>query len=120
MVAGASPLDTGAEFALASTTGAVFALASLFAGTSAGMSGLLESTEIFPVNTGIDNNNAESMNVQAAVIVTLDNTVAVPRGENAVLETLLVNKAPASVLPGWSKTAATRMRHDKKNKPYKK
>jgi len=54
------------------------------------------------------------MNVIAAVIVIFDKIVAVPRGARAELETLLVNKAPASVLPGCNRTAAIKMMHDKK------
>ncbi len=108
----------GAEFAFAS---AVFALASVIAtGASAGASGLLESTETLPVNAGIASNRADSMKAEAATIVTFDKTVAVPRGASAELDTLLVNKAPASVLPGCNRTAATRTRQDKKKIPYKK
>jgi hypothetical protein len=83
-------------------------------------SGFAESTETLPVNAGIARNKAESMNVAAAAIVTFESTVAVPRGLNAELDTLLVNSAPASVLPGCSNTAATSTRHDRKNNPYKK
>ena len=59
-----------------------------------------ESTEIFPLNAGIEINNAVSIKMIAATIVIFDSTEAVPRGPNAALETLLVNNAPASVLPG--------------------
>ena len=87
---------------------------------STGASGLLFKTEMLPVNAGIASNKAESMKSVAAPIVTFDKTVAVPRGANAELDTLLVNNAPASVLPGCSKTAATRIMHERKNNPYKK
>jgi len=93
---------------------------SVAAEDSAGVSGLLLRTETFPVNAGIPRNSAESMNIVAAAIVTFDKTVAVPRGANAELEILLVNNAPASVLPGCSRTAATRTKHERKNNPYKK
>lgn len=59
------------------------------------------------------------MNITAAAIVNLDKTEAVPRGPNAALETLLVNKAPASVLPGCSNTAAISTMHETKNSVYK-
>ncbi len=113
-----------AALAFASTAGtAALALASaVFAFDSvvvAGVSGLLLRTEVLPVKAGIASKSADSINVVAAVIVTLDNTVAVPRGANAELETLLVNKAPASVLPGCSKTAAISTRHERKKIPYK-
>jgi len=92
-------------FAFASAGAAVFEFASVVTASveddvSAGASGLLFKTETFPVNAGIANNKADSMNMDAANIVTFDKTVAVPRGANAELETLLVNRAPASVLPG--------------------
>jgi hypothetical protein len=109
----------GAVFALASA-GAVFEFASaVLAGASAGVSGLLDSTETLPVRAGIARNNAESIKVDAAMIVIFERTVAVPRGASAELETLLVNNAPASVLPGCSSTDATRARQDKKKIPYK-
>ncbi len=132
--AGASVLgDTvrGAAFAFVSAGAAAFAFASgatlVLASDvlafvfefdeSAGASGLLDKTEIFPVSAGIARNKADSMNVVAAMIVTLDKTVAVPRGANAELDTLLVNKAPASVLPGCNRTAAIRVRQERKNIP---
>ncbi len=97
---------------------------SVAAGASAvvsiGASGLLDKTDTFPVKAGIARNSADNMNVVAAAIVSFDNTVAVPRGLKAVLDTLLVNNAPASVLPGCSKTEATSTRHERKNIPYKK
>lgn len=75
------------------------------------------STETLPLNAGIEIINADNINIVAAAIVIFDNTEAVPRGPNAALEILLVNKAPASVLPGCSKTTAISTRHDKKNIP---
>ena len=91
------------EFELAED--AVFELASAVvvsveAGASAGVSGLPVKTETFPVSAGIASNNADNINIVAALIVTFERTVAVPRGLIAELDTLLVNKAPASVLPG--------------------
>ena len=111
----------GAVFELASAGGAEFELASVVTtGASTGASEPLDKTETLPVNAGMARSNADSMKVVAAPIVTLESTVAVPRGLKAVLETLLVNNAPASVFPGWSKTAATSTRHERKNNPYKK
>jgi hypothetical protein len=81
----------------------------------AGVSGLLPRTDTLPVTAGIARNKAESMKTVAAVIVTFDKTVAVPRGAKAELETLLVKSAPASVLPGCKSTAAISTRHERKN-----
>ena len=89
------------------------------AGASAGISELPDNTDMFPLNAGIEINNADNMNTIAAAIVSFDKTEAVPRGPNAALETLLVNNAPASVLPGWSKTAAISTRQEIKNIVYK-
>ena len=130
-----------AAFAFESAGTAVFALASTraFASASGGAavfafasdvlafefdesvvaSGLPDKTETLPVKAGIARKRADNMNVVAAMIVTLDKTVAVPRGANAELETLLVNNAPASVLPGCNRTAAISVRHERKNIPYK-
>ena len=134
LFAGASSSSTGAamlesasaeELEFASAGAAVFEFASaVFASVetdvSVGSSGLLLKTETLPVNAGIASNNADSINIDAAKIVTFDKTVAVPRGAKAELETLLVNKAPASVLPGCSNTAATSTKQERKNNPYKK
>ena len=87
------------------------------AGASAGASGLLESTETLPVKAGIESINARSMKSVAVMIVVLDNTVAVPLDPYALLDTLLVKSAPASVLPGCSNTVTTRTMHERKNKP---
>ncbi len=100
------------EFEFAS---AVFELASAETAASAGASGLLDSTETLPFNAGIASSSADSMKHVAATMVTFDSTVAVPRGLNAELETLLVNNAPASVLPGCSRTAPIKARHEMKN-----
>ena len=98
---------------------AVFASEAVFvfvgASEVAGVSGLLPSTETLPVTAGIARNRADSIKVAAAAIVIFESTVAVPRGANAELETLLVNSAPASVFPGCKRTAATRTRQDAKN-----
>jgi hypothetical protein len=104
--AGASALAAGAEFvsvagaAFASPTGAALAFVSAGAVDSTGVSPTLCKTETFPCNAGIEIINAESMKTQAAMMVIFDKTEAVPRGPNAAFEMLLVNNAPASVLPG--------------------
>ncbi len=122
--------DAGATFAAGGT--ATLALASAGDATlafesaafvtvsSAGVSGLLVSTETLPVSAGIERNSADSINNVAAAIVTFESIVAVPRGARAELETLLVNKAPASVLPGCNSTAAMSVRQERKKIPYKK
>ena len=117
--------DGTASLAFASAGAEEFELsiavfASVFAGASAGASGFVLRTETLPVKAGIASSNAESMKTDAAPIVIFERTVAVPLGLSAELETLLVNKAPASVLPGCNRTAATRTMHDRKNNPYKK
>jgi hypothetical protein len=113
--------ESAAVFELESVAVLAFASTlSVEAGASAGVSGLLLKTETLPVNAGIARNNADSMNTVAAPIVTLDITVAVPRGVRAELEMLLVNRAPASVLPGCRRTAPTSTKQERKNKPYKK
>ncbi len=75
-------------------------------------SSLPESTEALPLNAGIEINRAEIINTIAAAMVNFPRTEAVPRGANALLETLLVNRAPASVFPGCKSTDATSRRHD--------
>ena len=55
---------------------------------------------MLPLNAGIEIIKADNMKTIAAAIVSFESTEAVPRGPNAALETLLVNNAPASVLPG--------------------
>ncbi len=120
--------ELAGEFAFVPVFDAVLAFASAvfaltvfaFAFVVADSPGLLESTETSPVKAGIARNSPESINTAAATIVIFDKTVAVPRGVNAELDTLLVNNAPASVLPGCNKTAATSTMQERKNKPYKK
>ena len=90
-----------AEFA-SPTGAAAFAFASLaFVFDSAGVLGALCNTDrLLPVNIGIEINNAVNMKTAAAAIVSFESTVAVPLGPKAALDTLLVNRAPASVFPG--------------------
>jgi hypothetical protein len=118
--------SAGAAAFVFATGAAVFALASLTfafasAGTtdSAGASSLLCSTETLPLSAGIEISNADTIKNAAAAIVNFERTDAVPRGPNAALETLLVNKAPASVFPGCSSTEPTSTMHEIKNIAYK-
>jgi len=77
---------------------------SVFVFVSAGASDVVSlallSTETPPLNAGSEIINAVSIKVTAAAMVIFDRTVAVPRGPKALLFTLLVKSAPASVLPG--------------------
>lgn len=92
----------------------VFAVfASVFAGCVVSL--VVDKTEMSPVNAGIARSRAESIKTLAAKIVTFERTVAVPRGPKALLEVLLVKSAPASVLPGCSKTLPTNVTQEIKN-----
>jgi hypothetical protein len=75
------------------------------------------STELVPVTIGNESINAKSMNDAAAPIVIFDNSVCVPLGPNAVLETELEKSAPASAFPGCSRTVTTRTMHARINNP---
>jgi len=99
---------------------AVFAFDPIAGATGSLTSPVVCKTEIFPVRAGIESKSAESIKQVAAIIVNFDRTLAAPRGVNAVLETLLVKSAPASVLPGCKRTAAIKTRQETKNNPYKK
>jgi hypothetical protein len=63
--------------------------------------------------------NAQSIKSAAAPIVIFASNVCVPLGPNAVLETLLEKSAPASALPGCSRTATTRTIQARIKRPYK-
>ena len=76
-------------------------------------------TELVPESHGSESINAISMNAAAAPIVIFASKVCVPRGPNAVLETELVNNAPASALPGCSNITRIRTTHARINNPYK-
>ena len=119
--AGVSVFAGGAEFvSVAGTAFASVAGATLVsAGTvdSTGVSPTLCKTETFPCSAGIEIINAENMKTHAAMIVIFARTDAVPRGPKAAFEILLVNSAPASVLPGCSSTVPMRTMQDKKNNP---
>ena len=76
-------------------------------------------TELVPVSHGSESISAISMKAAAAPIVIFASKLAVPRGPNAVLETELVNNAPASALPGCSNMTRIRTTHARMNNPYK-
>jgi hypothetical protein len=76
-------------------------------------------TECEPVTAGNESIKAMSMKAAAAPIVILDKMLAVPRGPNAVLETLLEKRSPAPDFPGCKSTTTTRTMHAKINRPYK-
>jgi hypothetical protein len=70
-----------------------------------------------PLIAGNDKSSAISMNAPAAPIVIFASRVCVPRGPNAVLETELLNRAPASALPGCNNTTKIRTKHASMNNP---
>jgi hypothetical protein len=87
-------------------------------GVDCGASGTPDcSTELVPLIAGNDNIRAISMNPAAAPIVIFASNVCVPRGPNAVLDTELVNKAPASALPGCNSTTNIKMTQARMNSP---
>ena len=75
------------------------------------------STELVPVMKGSERQSASNMKAAAAPIVSFPRMLCVPRGPNAVLDTELENKAPASAFPGCNKTVSTRTMHARMNKP---
>jgi hypothetical protein len=88
-------------------------------GVACGVAVELFKTDTSPRIAGIAKSKAEIKNVIAAAIVILDKIVCVPLAPKAVLETLLVNKAPASVFPGCNNTAIIIVMQDNKNKAVK-
>ena len=76
-------------------------------------------TEREPVKAGCESARAIKRNENAAPIVIRTRMLAVPRGPKAVLETLLVNRAPASDLPGCSRITTISTPHARINSPYK-
>jgi len=76
-------------------------------------------TELVPLTDGNESERAMSMKAAAAPIVIFASNVCVPRGPKAVLDTELVNSAPASAFPGCNNTTKTRMTQARINNPYK-
>ncbi|HYJ84554.1 MAG TPA: hypothetical protein VEW46_00695 [Pyrinomonadaceae bacterium] len=111
-------LKDGAGDAPGAAAGATLGLGDA-AGTGVASGDVDCRTERVPVTPGNDNINAMSMNAAAAPIVILASTLAVPRGPNAVLETLLEKRSPALDLPGCSKITTTRTIQARINNPYK-
>ena len=91
------------------------------AGTGVGVaSGAVDcKTEWEPVTPGSESINAKSIKPAAAPIVIFDRMLAVPRGPNAALDTLLEKRSPAPDLPGCNSTTITNTTHDRINSPYK-
>jgi hypothetical protein len=77
------------------------------------------NTDLVPVIAGSESERAISIKAAAAPIVIFAKSVCVPRGPKAVLETELVNKAPASAFPGCSKITRMRITQARMNNPYK-
>lgn len=77
------------------------------------------NTERCPVMAGKESASATSMKSMAAPMVTFASRVCVPRGPNAVLETLLEKSAPASALPGCRSTATMSTMHDRMKSMYR-
>ena len=70
-----------------------------------------------PVMNGSERQSASNIKAAAAPIVSFPRMLWVPRGPNAVLDTELENRAPASAFPGCSKTVSTRTMHARMNNP---
>ena len=109
-VAGAAGDAAGASLAAGDAAGAGVGVAS---------AGVDCKTDCEPVIPGSESINAISMKAAAAPIVIFERMLAVPRGPNAVLETLLENKSPAPDFPGCNSTTVTSTMHAKINSPYK-
>ena len=87
-------------------------------GVAAGCSGAPDcNTELVPVMNGSERHRPSTIKEAAAPIVIFESRVCVPRGPNAVLETELEKRAPASALPGCNKIVSTRTTHARINNP---
>jgi len=87
-------------------------------GVAAGCSGAPDcNTELVPVMNGSESESASNIKAAAAPIVIFESKVCVPRGPNAVLETELEKRAPASALPGCNKIVNTKTTHERMNSP---
>jgi hypothetical protein len=67
---------------------------------------------------GSESIRAISMKAAAAPIVIFDKTLAVPRGPNAVLDTLLEKRSPAPDFPGCRRITTISTTHASMNNPY--
>ena len=86
-------------------------------GVAAGAGGCDCNTDRDPVKTPKPSINAININAAAAPIVIFAIRLAVPRGPNAVLESVLEKSAPASALPGCSSITTIRITHERMNNP---
>jgi len=111
----AGAADSGWAVLAAGAADSEFEFPVVDAGAEAGVSGFAESTDTLPLKAGIEISKAETIKTTAATIVIFERIVVVPRGVKAELEILLVNKAPASVLPGCKSTEPTSTMHEAKN-----
>ena len=89
------------------------------AGVGVASGSVVCKTDCEPVIPGKESVSAISINAAAAPIVIFDRILAVPRGPNAVLETLLEKRSPAPDFPGCNKITTTSTMHAKINNPYK-
>lgn len=116
----AGAVVAGALVALVVSGGAPGAAAGDAAGEACGAAGCCVSsssetdcnTERWPVSAGSESANAVNMKTAAAPIVIFAKRVCVPRGPKAVLEMLLVKRAPASALPGCNSTETIKTMHE--------
>ncbi len=76
-------------------------------------------TDRDPVTPGNESISAISMKAEAAPIVIFASTLAVPRGPNAVLETLLEKRSPALDLPGCNRIVTTSTTQARINNEYR-
>ena len=82
-------------------------------GVATGALSAPDNTDREPVRSGKPSASAINMNATAAPIVIFASRLAVPRGPNAVLESVLEKSAPASALPGCSNITTIKIRHAK-------
>ena len=66
---------------------------------------------------GSERQRASNIKAAAAPIVTFPRMLWVPRGPNAVLDTELEKRAPASAFPGCNKIVSTRTMQARINNP---
>ena len=76
-------------------------------------------TDREPLTPGSESVSAISIKAMAAPMVIFARMFCVPRGPKAVLDTLLVNRAPASALPGCSSITTIRTMQERINNPNK-
>ena len=97
--------------------GACCAGAGVGLGLATGAAGADCNTDREPVKLDKPSASASNINEAAAPIVIFASRLAVPRGPNAVLDSVFENNAPASALPGCSKITTIRIRLERMNSP---